>query len=118
MIGRLVLASKKAAGPEMDVIVAAGMNLSTDGMTYLALHCKRAEVTLLENPMALQHLPEQARRDGSLASLLGLAAIIMCSKTSPRPSRIRPVQSWRRMPGALGEWTCSLGRRTWQRRPS
>ena len=67
MIGRLVIASKKAAGPEMDVIVAAGMNLSTDGMTYLALHCERAGVTLLENPMAVQHLPEQgaARREFS-----------------------------------------------------
>ena len=67
MIGRLVIASNKAAGPEMDVIVAAGMNLSTDGMTYLALHCKRAGVTLLENPMAVQHLSEQgaARREFS-----------------------------------------------------
>ena len=67
MIGRLVIASNKAAGPEMDVIVAAGMNLSTDGMTYLALHCERAGVTLLENPMAVQHLPEQgaARREFS-----------------------------------------------------
>ena len=67
MIGRLVLASKKAAGPEMDVIVAASMNLSTDGMTYLALRCERAKVTLLENPMAVQNLPEQsaARREFS-----------------------------------------------------
>ena len=92
MIGRLVLASKKAAGPEMDVIVAASMNLSTDGMTYLALHCERAEVTLLENPMALQHLPNKAR-SGSSASLSGLAAIITCSKTSPRASRIRQARS-------------------------
>jgi len=59
-ISRLVLASKKAAGAEMDVVVAANMNLSTDGMTYLALHCQRNKVTLLENPMALRHLPEQA----------------------------------------------------------
>ncbi len=67
MIGRLVLASKKAAGPDMDLIVAASMNLSTDGMTYLALHCERNEVTLLENPMTLQQLPEQgaARREFS-----------------------------------------------------
>ena len=35
-IDRLVLASKKAAGTEMDLIVAANMNLSTDGMTFLA----------------------------------------------------------------------------------
>ena len=68
IIDRLVLASKKAAGAEMDLIVAASMNLSTDGMTYLALHCERNEVTLLENPMALQHLPEQgaARQEFSL----------------------------------------------------
>ena len=67
MIDSLVLASKKAAGSDMDLIVAASMNLSTDGMTYLALHCERNEVTLLENPMTLQHLPEQgaARREFS-----------------------------------------------------
>ena len=58
-IDSLVLASKAAAGAEMDVVVAANMNLSTDGMTYLALHCQRNGVTLLENPMALRHLPEQ-----------------------------------------------------------
>ncbi len=40
-IDSLVLASKEAAGPEMDLVVAASMNLSTDGMTYLALHCQR-----------------------------------------------------------------------------
>ena len=38
-IDRLVLATKKAAGTEMDLVVAANMNLSTDGMTFLALHC-------------------------------------------------------------------------------
>jgi L-alanine-DL-glutamate epimerase-like enolase superfamily enzyme len=67
-IDSLVLASKEAAGPEMDVIVAANLNLSTDGMTYLALHCERNEVTLLENPMALRHLLEQgeARKEFSL----------------------------------------------------
>lgn len=67
MIDSLVLASKKAAGSDMDLIVAASMNLSTDGMTYLALHCERNEVTLLENPMTLQHLAEQgaARREFS-----------------------------------------------------
>ena len=59
MIDRLVLASKKAAGTEMDLLVAASMNLSTDGMAYLALHCERNGVTLLENPMAVLHLPEQ-----------------------------------------------------------
>ena len=67
-IDRLVLASKTAAGTEMDLVVAANMNLSTDGMTFLALHCKRNEVTLLENPMALRHLYEQseARKEFSL----------------------------------------------------
>ena len=66
-IDRLVLASRKAAGSEMALVVAANMNLSTDGMTFLALHCKRNEVTLLENPMALRHLPGQseARREFS-----------------------------------------------------
>ena len=59
LIDRLVLASKEAAGTEMDVIVAANLNLSTDGLTYLALCCQRNEVTLLENPMAVRHLIEQ-----------------------------------------------------------
>jgi L-alanine-DL-glutamate epimerase-like enolase superfamily enzyme len=58
-IDRLVLASKKAAGKEMDLVVAASMNLSTDGMTFLALHCKKNQVTLLENPMARRHLLAQ-----------------------------------------------------------
>ena len=58
-ITTLMHAAKKAAGKEMDVIVAANMNLSTDGMTYLALRCERTGVSLLENPMALRHLPEQ-----------------------------------------------------------
>jgi hypothetical protein len=39
-------AAKKAAGKEMDVVVAANMNLSTDGMTYLALRCERTGVSL------------------------------------------------------------------------
>ena len=70
-ISRLVLASKKAAGAEMDVVVAAKMNLSTDGMTYLALHCQRNEVTLLENPMALRHLPEQGLARKEFIQTLG-----------------------------------------------
>ena len=70
-IDRLVLASKKAAGAEMDVIVAANMNLSTDGMTFLALHCQRNEVTLLENPMALRHLPEQGEARKEFSQPLG-----------------------------------------------
>ena len=66
-IDSLVLASKKAAGTAMDVTVAANLNLSTDGMTYLALRCERNEVTLLENPMAVRHLLEQgvARKEFS-----------------------------------------------------
>ena len=71
-IDRLVLASKKAAGAEMDVIVAANMNLSTDGMTFLALHCQRNEVTLLENPMALRHLPGQGEARKEFSQPLGL----------------------------------------------
>ena len=71
-IDRLVLASKKAAGSEMDLIVAANMNLSTDGMTFLALHCQRNEVTLLENPMALRHLPEQGEARKEFSQPLGL----------------------------------------------
>ena len=59
-IDSLVLASKEAAGTEMDLVLAANMNLSTDGMTFLALHCQRNEVTLFENPMALRHLHAQA----------------------------------------------------------
>ena len=70
-ISKLVSASKKAASEEMDVIVAAKMNLSTDGMTYLALHCQRNEVTLLENPMALRHLPEQGEARKEFIQPLG-----------------------------------------------
>ena len=70
-IDRLVLASKKAAGTEMDLVVAANMNLSTDGMTFLALHCKRNDVTLLENPMALRHLPEQGEARKEFSQPLG-----------------------------------------------
>jgi len=70
-IDRLVLASKKAAGTEMDLVVAASMNLSTDGMTFLALHCKRNEVTLLENPMALRHLVEQGEARKEFSQPLG-----------------------------------------------
>ena len=70
-IDRLVLASKKAAGAEMDVIDAANMNLSTDGMTFLALHCQRNEVTLLENPMALRHLPVQGEARKEFSQPLG-----------------------------------------------
>lgn len=70
-IDSLVLASKKAAGTEMDLVVAADMNLSTDGMTFLALHCQRNEVTLLENPMALRHLPEQGEARKEFSQPLG-----------------------------------------------
>lgn len=70
-IDSLVLASKKAAGAEMDLIVAANMNLSTDGMTYLALHCERNEVALLENPMALRHQQEQCEARKEFSQPLG-----------------------------------------------
>ena len=70
-IGSLVSASKEAGGTEMDVVVAANMNLSTDGMTYLALRCQRSGVSLLENPMALRHLPEQAEARKEFTQSLG-----------------------------------------------
>ena len=70
-IDRLVLASKKAAGSEMALVVAANMNLSTDGMTFLALHCQRNEVTMLENPMALRHLHEQCEARKEFSQRLG-----------------------------------------------
>jgi len=70
-IDSLVLASKKAAGTEMDLVVAANMNLSTDGMTFLALHCERNKVTLLENPMALRHQREQCEARKEFNQSLG-----------------------------------------------
>ncbi|MGB0413575.1 MAG: enolase C-terminal domain-like protein [Coraliomargarita sp.] len=68
MIDRLVSAAKEAAGPDMHLVLAANMNLSTDGMTMLALRCQRIGVTLLENPMELRHLHEQgqARKEFSM----------------------------------------------------
>ena len=70
-IGQLVSALKKAAGPDMVVTVAANLNLSTDGMTYLALRCERNEVTLLENPMALRHLLAQGEARKEFSQPLG-----------------------------------------------
>jgi L-alanine-DL-glutamate epimerase-like enolase superfamily enzyme len=70
-ITSLMHAAKKAAGKEMDVVVAANMNLSTDGMTYLALRCERTGVSLLENPMALRHLPEQGAASKEFNQPLG-----------------------------------------------
>jgi len=70
-ISNLVSASKEAAGTDMDVVVAANMNLSTDGTTYLALRCQRNGVSLLENPMALRHLPEQAEARKEFSQSLG-----------------------------------------------
>ena len=70
-IDRLVLASKKAASPDMDLIVAANLNLSTDGMTYLALRCGRDGVTLLENTMAVRHLQVQGEARQEFSQPLG-----------------------------------------------
>ena len=70
-IDSLVLASKQAAGTAMDVTVAANLNLSTDGMTYLALRCERSGVPLLENPMALRHLIEQGHARKEFTQPLG-----------------------------------------------
>jgi L-alanine-DL-glutamate epimerase-like enolase superfamily enzyme len=71
LISSLVSTSKEAGGTDMDVVVAANMNLSTDGMTYLALRCQRNGVSLLENPMALRHLPEQAEARKEFSQPLG-----------------------------------------------
>ena len=70
-ITSLMHAAKKAAGKEMDVVVAANMNLSTDGMTYLALRCERTGVSFLENPMALRHLQEQGAASKEFSEPLG-----------------------------------------------
>lgn len=70
-IDKLVLGAKKAAGTEMKVTVAANMNLSTDGLTYLALRCERNEVNLLENPMAVRHLIEQGHARKEFSQPLG-----------------------------------------------
>ena len=70
-ITSLMHATKKAAGKEMDVVVAANMNLSTDGMTYLALRCERTGVSFLENPMALRHLQEQGAASKEFNQPLG-----------------------------------------------
>ena len=70
-IDSLVLASKQAAGTAMDVTVAANLNLSTDGLTYLALRCERNEVNLLENPMAVRHLIEQGHARKEFSQPLG-----------------------------------------------
>ena len=70
-ITSLMNAAKKAVGKEMDVVVAANMNLSTDGMTYLALRCERTGVSLLENPMALRHLQEQGAASKEFNQPLG-----------------------------------------------
>ena len=70
-ISSLMHAAKKAADTEMDVVVAANMNLSTDGLTYLALRCQRSGMALLENPMALRHLPEQGEASKEFSQSLG-----------------------------------------------
>ena len=70
-IDSVVLGAKKAAGTEMEVTLAADMNLSTDGLTYLALRCERNEVKLLENPMAVRHLIEQGHARKEFSQPLG-----------------------------------------------
>ena len=71
LIGRLVSGAKKAAGKAMEVTVVANLNLSTDGLTYLALRCERNEVNLLENPMAIRHLIEQGHARKEFSQPLG-----------------------------------------------
>ena len=70
-IDSVVSGAKEAAGTTMDVTVAADMNLSTDGLTYLALRCERNEVSLLENPMAVRHLIEQGHARKEFSQPLG-----------------------------------------------
>ena len=70
-ITNLMHAAKKSADTEIEVVVAANTNLSTDGMTYLALRCQRVGVSLLENPMVLRHLPEQAEARKEFSQPLG-----------------------------------------------
>jgi L-alanine-DL-glutamate epimerase-like enolase superfamily enzyme len=70
-ITNLMHAAKKSADTEMEVVVAANTNLSTDGMTYLAMRCQRVGVSLLENPMALRHLTEQAEARKEFSQPLG-----------------------------------------------
>ena len=70
-IDNVVLGAKKAAGTAMEVSVAADRNLSTDGLTYLALRCERNEVNLLENPMAVRHLIAQGHARKELSQPLG-----------------------------------------------
>ena len=70
-IDKVVLGAKQAAGSDMDVTVAAEMNLSTDGLTYLALRCERNEVNLLENPMAVRHLIAQGHARKEFSQPLG-----------------------------------------------
>ena len=70
-IDSLVLASKASAATAMDVTVAANLNLSTDGLTYLALRCERSGVPLLENPMAVRHLIEQGHARKEFTQPLG-----------------------------------------------
>ena len=70
-IDSVVLGVKEAAGTEMEVTVAADMNLSTDGLTYLALRCQRNKVSLLENPMAVRHLIEQGHARKEFSQPLG-----------------------------------------------
>lgn len=72
MIDRLVSAAKEAAGPDMHLVLAANMNLSTDGMTMLALRCQRIGVTMLENPMELRHLHEQGQARKEFSMPLGV----------------------------------------------
>ena len=69
-IDKLVLGAK-AAGTAMEVTVVANLNLSTDGLTFLALRCERHEVTLLENPMAVRHLIEQGHARKEFSQPLG-----------------------------------------------
>ena len=60
MIDGHVAAARRAAGPDLILVLAAHNQLSTDGMTRLLRRLAPHGDCLLANPMALRHLGEQA----------------------------------------------------------
>ena len=117
-ISSLVLASQKAAGTEMDVVVAAKMNLSTDGMTYLALHCQRSGVTLLENPMAVRHLLEQAEARKEFSQPLGFGGDYHALEDFAQGIKKQAGAVLVPDAGRIGGVTMLARTATWQRTPN
>ena len=77
----------------MDVVVAANMNLSTDGMTYLALRCERTGVSLLENPT-----PEQGAASKEFSQPLGFGGDYHTREDFAQGIKTKLVRFWYRMP--------------------